>query len=277
MSDGFTEYSSEGFFSRLGNAIVGVLIGILLFIVSFPLLFWNEGRAVKTAKGLSEGAANVVSIANPATVDAADDGKLVHLSAKAETPDIMKDEKFGVDQNAIRLVRDAEMYQWVQKETKETKKKVGGGTETKTEYSYEKKWSKDWMDSSGFKVAEGHRNPSSMPYKHESWSATDVKVGAYKLPASLIQQIGGEESITPTAADLEKVPAELRSKVKLRDGYYYLAAASGDGSYGDEPQIGDVRVQFKRINQARKSVSSPGRTRTPSNPTPLEPAPPSTA
>ena len=209
MSD-YSEVSSEGFFSRMAGAIGGVLIGILLFFVSFPLLFWNEGRAVHTAKDLAEGASNAVSIANPATVDAATDGKLVHLSGKAETADILKDERFGVEQNAIHLVREAEMYQWIQKETKKTEKKTGGSTETKITYTYEKKWSSEWIDSSNFKDPKAPQNPGSMPFKNESWWASEVKVGGYKLSAGLIQQISGAEAMTPTDADLQKVPADLR-------------------------------------------------------------------
>jgi hypothetical protein len=254
MSD-YSETTSEGFFSRMANAIVGVLVGILLFIVSFPLLFWNEGRAVHRAKDLAEGKGNVVSIANPATVDAAAEGKLVHLSAKAETSDVLKDDRFGVEQNALHLARDAEMYQWTQKEHKETKKKVGGGTETKTTYTYEKTWSKDWIDSSKFKDPKAPQNPGSMAFKSESWWANDVKVGGYKLPAILVTKISGEETMTPTDADLQKVPSELRSKVKVRDTYYYIAGSGGNdggGDFGDtgsDPgaKVGDVRIQFKRI------------------------------
>ena len=62
MSDSFTETTSESWGSRLMSAIGGVLVGIVLFLVSFPLLFWNEGRAVRTAQSLEEGASNVVSV-----------------------------------------------------------------------------------------------------------------------------------------------------------------------------------------------------------------------
>ena len=50
--DSFSEITSESWFGRLASAIKGVLIGIVLFVIAFPLLWWNEGRAVRTAKGL---------------------------------------------------------------------------------------------------------------------------------------------------------------------------------------------------------------------------------
>jgi len=43
----FTETSSQGFGSRLGSSLTGLLIGPLLVIGAIVLLWWNEGRAVQ--------------------------------------------------------------------------------------------------------------------------------------------------------------------------------------------------------------------------------------
>ena len=104
-NDSFTEVSSESWFSRIGGAIKGVLVGIVLFVLAFPVLFWNEGRAVQTAKSLAEGAKAVVVISAD-KVDNTNDGKLVHLTAKAETEQTLDDPAFGISVNAIRLKRD---------------------------------------------------------------------------------------------------------------------------------------------------------------------------
>ena len=47
--DRFTEVTQQSWFSRITGAVKGILVGLVLFVVSFPLLFWNEGRAVQTA------------------------------------------------------------------------------------------------------------------------------------------------------------------------------------------------------------------------------------
>lgn len=39
-----TEVQTESYFSRLGNSFKGIGGGLLLFLIAFPLLFWNEGR-----------------------------------------------------------------------------------------------------------------------------------------------------------------------------------------------------------------------------------------
>ena len=54
------ETTTESWGSRLGGSIKGVFVGGVLFIAGIPLLFWNEGRSVKTTQALEEGAANCV-------------------------------------------------------------------------------------------------------------------------------------------------------------------------------------------------------------------------
>lgn len=39
----YTETTTQSWGSRLGDSLKGIIVGIILFIVSFPLLFWNEG------------------------------------------------------------------------------------------------------------------------------------------------------------------------------------------------------------------------------------------
>ena len=73
MSDSFTETTSVSWFGRLRRSVGGVVIGLLLIIGMVVLLFWNEGRAVTTARSLAEGAGAVVSVGADA-VNAANEG-----------------------------------------------------------------------------------------------------------------------------------------------------------------------------------------------------------
>jgi hypothetical protein len=104
VSDRVSVTTSESWFSRLAGSIKSVVFGLVLFVVGFPLLFWNEGRAVRTARSLTEGAGLVVSVSAD-NVDAANDGKLIHVSAFTKTDDVLADETFGVNENAIQLSR----------------------------------------------------------------------------------------------------------------------------------------------------------------------------
>lgn len=199
MSSGFSTSSSESWISRMGKSIVGVLIGIVLFFVAFPVLFWNEGRAVQTAKSLEEGSKKVVSV-SPGTVDPANEGKLVHTSGEATTDETLTDSEFGISAKAIKLTRTVEMYQWKENQKKETRKKLGGGEETITTYTYEKVWSDEVIKTESFHVDSnnngqtGHQNKGSKPVDDMTYEAKVVTLGAFTLPKSLVSKIGGRKS-----------------------------------------------------------------------------------
>ena len=140
MPDSFVETTSTSWLSRIVGSITGVLFGIVFVIGSIALLFWNEGRAVQTARSLSEGGKVVVDAA-PAPVDPGNEGKLIHLSGDAKASAPLADRTFGVTAAALRLVRVAEMYQWEEDKHQETHKSIGGSEETVTTYTYKKVWS----------------------------------------------------------------------------------------------------------------------------------------
>ena len=147
---------------RRQPAVAGAMLGGVLSIASFPTLFLNEGRAVKTARSLQEGAASVVSI-DGNQVDPSCEGKFVHLSGEARTDETLTDDVFGVEVNAIRLIRSVEMYQWKELEEKVTRK-VDGKSKTETRFAYEKIWADSPLDSSKYHEPSGHENPASFPF-----------------------------------------------------------------------------------------------------------------
>jgi len=246
MSNGsITEVSSESWFSRIKNAFVGILIGLILFFVAFPVLFWNEGRAVKTYKTLKEGSGSVISVASD-KVDPANEGKLVHVTAKADTGAALYDPVFGVTAKVLKLKRVVELYQWKETADKKSEKKLGGGTETVTTYSYSKAWSKDLIDSSNFKKAEEHKNPTLMPYSSLEEVAQEVTIGAFVLSPSLVSKINHYEAFA-VGSD-KSIPEALKEKVKHCEAGYYVGADPAT------PQIGDMRITFKVANPAEISV-----------------------
>ena len=129
--------TSTSWFSRLGSSVKNVFFGFLLITISVIVLFWNEGRAVKTDQSLKEGASLVVSI-NAETKDVSNDGKLVHFTGLARTPSVLTDIDFGVGGSALKLARVVEVYQWQEDSDSKTVEKLGGGTDTTTTYTYKK-------------------------------------------------------------------------------------------------------------------------------------------
>ncbi len=241
-----TEVTRENWISRIVSSIKGIVFGLLLFFIAFPVLFWNEGRAVKTARSLSEGAAAVVSVASD-RVDGAFEGKLIHTSGQATTTETLSDPMFGVTLAAIKLQRDVEMFQWKENKKTETRKKVGGGEEKVTTYTYEKGWSGSAISSSGFKEA-GHDNPGTMPFESLGQVASLVTVGSFKLSPGLIGKISKWEDLSVDGSNLELVAPELRGRLQVTDGGYYL------GANPLEPTIGDVKVKFKVVHPTEVSI-----------------------
>lgn len=244
-SDTYTEVTETSWFSRLGSSIKGIGFGILLFLVAFPLLFWNEGRAVKTARALTEGAGAVVSV-DAQTVDPANEGKLVHVTGPAATDETLTDTEFGVSANAIKLVREVEMYQWRENSQTKTEKQVGGSEREVTTYTYERVWSERVINSDSFKEASDHQNPNTMPYQQQEYVAKDVTVGAFTLPESMVSSISNFDPLP--VDDSAPKPQVTGKNVTVIDGSYYL------GSDPANPQIGDLRVSFKVVEPGPVSI-----------------------
>lgn len=234
--DSFTEVTHESWSSRIRGAVKGILVGIILFLIAFPLLFWNEGRALKRYKTLKEGGAAVLSVTSD-SIDAANSGKLIHVTGRADTAATLTDSVFGVSANAIKLKRVVEMYQWKETSRSETKKKLGGGTETVTTYAYSKIWSDEPISSAGFKKPTEHQNPGSIPYESAELTADKVTLGAYVLSPSLVGRIQNFESLA-VGSDTP-LPENLKGKAKLQDGGFYIGADPAS------PQVGDTRIKFK--------------------------------
>jgi hypothetical protein len=229
---------------------MGVLFGIVLLVAGVILLFWNEGRAVKRHKTLQEGAGAVVSVSAD-QVSPGNEGKLVHFTAEATTDEQLRDPMFGISATALKLQRKVEMYQWVEHEKSETKKKTGGGTETVTTYTYGKEWVSHQVDSSRFKETAGHENPA-MPFLGDEWVATTITAGAFTLTDIFKGKLNRSEPLQVSADHLAAVPSDI-GQMQLDGGGFYKPVSSTSGG-PSSPQIGDVRVLWSVVMPAVVSM-----------------------
>lgn len=245
--ESFSEVEHVGCLSRLMTSIKGVLFGIVLFILAFPVLFWNEGRAVTTWKGLQEGAAAVVE-ASADELSSDNEGKLVHVTGDLATAEELSDSTFNVTAQAIQLKRSVEMYQWKENKKTKTEKKVGGGEKKVTTYSYSKVWSDSAIKSGNFNKPQGHTNPGQMTYEGKSYTAKNVTLGAYQLSESLISQYTEWEDLSLGPDHLSSLTEDLQAKATSSDGGLYF------GTDPSSPVIGDVRVNFRQVLPGVASV-----------------------
>jgi len=247
MANLIPEVTSESIFGRIGKSFVGVLVGLALIIGSVVLLFWNEGRAVATAKSLSEGAATVIDAPSD-NINSANESKLVHVTGDTATANSLEDPLFNISETALRLRRNIQVFEWKEKKESKKRDKVGGGSETTTTYSYEKTWSPDLTKSSGFKSPEDHRNPAKLEIPKKEFVASDVTLGQFKLTPEIIAQIPGDKALAATDEHLSNVSSNFKSKLKVEGDEFYLGADPAN------PEIGDEKISFTVLHPGKVSI-----------------------
>ena len=249
----YTETTTQSWGSRLGDSIKGIIVGIILFIVSFPLLFWNEGNSVKVAKALEEGRGVTVEVADINKIDSANDGKLVHMTGDATTQDVLKDTEFGIEYNGMMLYRHVEFFQWVEKTHEETKKNMGGSETTVTTYTYEKRWCDKPVDSTTFKEA-GHANQVFYSVSDAEQRAENVKYGAFKFSPGMIGKLTNEKIYSLAEY---KVPDKLRGSARVADKYLYIGRpvpAAAAAANAQQPAAVNAEQTKLEIEQLRLQV-----------------------
>lgn len=250
--DSITTVTHQSWFSRLKESVVGVLVGLLLFAGSFVLLTWNEGRSVRTARALTELKGAVVSVETE-RVDAQHEGQPVHLVGTATAEQTLADDAFAVSVQAIKLRRSVEMYQWLEEKKQETREKVGGGTETRTTYTYRKQWSSNVIDSSQFAQETGHANPRSRRFDGVEKTADRVMLGAFTLSSGLVGQLDQYEPL-PIAEQLKLPEMDRERAVVAGETVYLPNDAAGTKPNPDNPAVGDLRISWQVIRPAIVSV-----------------------
>ena len=209
----YTETTYTGYGTRVKNSFKAIGTGFMLFLAGTALLWWNEGRAVKTNDMLNEAEAATVVMENPNKLDNSLEGELVCATALATTEDSLIDQQFGFGAKAIAIKRTVRYYQVQEKSKQEKKDKIGGGEETVTTYTYNRGWVTTPINSEGFHDP-GYRKINfvltTVP-QEDVW-AQNVTFGAYTLPESLIRSITSTEPLKPVIAQerLESMNEDAR-------------------------------------------------------------------
>ena len=247
MANLITEVTSESIFGRIGKSFVGMLVGFVLVVGSIVLLFWNEGRAVATAKSLKEGAASVIDVPSD-SIAPANDSKLIHVSGATAVGDALEDPLFNISESALRLRRNIKVYEWKEKKESKSRDKVGGGKETTTTYSYEKVWAAELIKSSAFKSPEDHRNPAKLEIPKKEFVSKSATLGKFRLTSEIIGKIPGDETLAASDEQLAKVSSDVQSKLKVESDEFYLGADPAN------PEIGDEKISFTVLRPGTISV-----------------------
>ena len=267
----YTEVTRTGYGTRLKNSLGGVLIGILMFIGGTILLWWNEGRAVKTSDMLKEGQKNYVEMENPAVKSPDMEGQLVHAVALATTTDSLSDGTFNVGAVAVKLHRTVEYYQWIEHEKTVKKDKIGGAQETTHTYTYSKEWTGSPVISGEFKDPDYQAlNFVYQNLEDESSAAGNVTFGAYRLNSSQVGSFHNEQPMAVTLDEdltkqMDKAARDNARAFLTRGGLLDLVPDSAAivhtqgnvvyiGRNPNVPEVGDVRITFTKDMPSKVSL-----------------------
>ena len=279
----YQETKTTGYGTRVKNSCGSIVTGIVLFFAATALLWWNEGRAVKTADMLEEAQGVCVEMANPDKVDRSMDGELVCVSGLATTEDSLVDEQYGIGAKAISLQRKVEYYQYV--EHSETKKedKLGGKQVETTTYTYKKDWVSSPVESGEFHdPAYQNKNTVLATVENKDLWAENVTFGAYKLTPALFHSISSKEAFDVVLSDdmLRQMDKDAKTAYERFYGavtttakpqavtdstgtatepspYDFIHVNKNEIYYGrtpNAPEVGDVKVTFEVIVPAKVTV-----------------------
>ena len=257
----YQKVTTTSYGGRLKNALSGVGMGFVMLIAGTVLLFWNEGRTVKTTKMLKEAQGVCVELGDIEQVNADMNGKMIHASGLAATEEVLTDGMFDISLNAIKLIRSTEYYQWVEHQKSETRDKVGGGQETITTYTYSKEWVSSPVSSSSFEDPQyrGINNDVLLKVEPQTWQAQNVSFGAYTFPEGLISQMNNSEPLTvelkPEVTEFFEKEFHRVYDVSASDSFVH---PNGNVLYlglnPNNPKVGDVRVTYKKVLPGEVSI-----------------------
>ncbi len=261
----FQETRTVGYGSRVGNSFKGIGAGFMLFLAGTALLWWNEGRAVKTDKMLNEAEAVTVELDGIQKIDPEMDGKLVYATGLATTEDSLIDSQFGVGAKAIRLEREVEYYQFMEDAHEERKDKLGGKEEIVTTYTYREGWTSSPVQSSQFHdPAYQKKNYVLTSADDAGWQAENVTFGAFRLNESQIAGIVGDVPVelaidSALIATWNKECGQvIRRQIGGRTDSMRLVHVKDNVIYygysPSSPSVGDVRITFTKVMPAKVSI-----------------------
>ncbi|TIT37792.1 MAG: hypothetical protein E5W76_22145, partial [Mesorhizobium sp.] len=164
----------------------------------------------------------------------------VHVTGPVTADNGLADPDFGIQAEGLRLSRSVEMYQWKEDSKSETTKKLGGGEETVTTYSYSKVWDDSQIDSSDFKKPDGHQNPP-MAIHSRSFQIAEGKLGAFTLDRPVLDRIGGDKEFSLSSSQSAAIEAAYTGAkpINIVDGRIYLGADT------TSPALGDYRIDYE--------------------------------
>jgi hypothetical protein len=203
---------------------VRILFTVLAAIAAIGLVLWfGWGRFSHRIQQVVTAEIAPVSV-TVEHIDAANEGRNVHISGKLEIAKPPRDTQLGVGADAAVLFRKVEMMQW--------QENCGA-----TDCTYTSAWSATPADSSKFRHPAGHENPPQR-LANARFDAGEIRLGAYMVDAELAATQLKAIDYPAHAANL---PPNMAASFSEVGGVLY---AGGDPA---QPRVGTVRVSYRIV------------------------------
>ncbi|MDB4930741.1 MAG: hypothetical protein JWM10_3225 [Myxococcaceae bacterium] len=229
MANQFTEASHSSYGRNVVRSIVGIPVGILLFLGSFAVIWFTEGRT------------DWSKLAARTEVASADrggglDGRTVSVTGPLTSTEPLGDPDFVQPGPYLSLKREVEQFAWVEHTAARSQGRTGGSSTTQTTYTYRPEWTASPRPSSEFRVPAEHEN-APMPVSSQRFVVPHAAVGAWNLDLTYVEFESGVV-LPPTA--LQRTG---RGAGFVPTGEFLF---SGTGT-PDVPHVGDLRVRFTAL------------------------------
>lgn len=92
----YEERTTKSWGSKIGDGFKSILVGLGLIVAATVLLFWNEGRSVKTADCINEVESVYVTLPDVNTLNSELNGSVVYAQGNARTETVLEDGRFNI-------------------------------------------------------------------------------------------------------------------------------------------------------------------------------------
>jgi len=119
----------------------------------------------------------------------------------------------------------------------------------KHKLTYSKEWSDKLIDSSNFREAETHQNPSVKLFLDQEWIAQGVTVGEYAISEDLLSALSGYQSFSIPQEMFDAKNPTSSAQLQLAGNIIYYQTNNIT-----IPEIGNTRISYKIISPQDISV-----------------------
>lgn len=186
MPDVYTDYERKSGSRHWAWVVCAPIFGLVILYFVGINAFNSERHAIHMEQALSAGE-HIVQTLTPVSAGGLE-GRLVHLTGMPKILVDATDAATGVHEPALRLVRQVEMYQWVEHDDEHDEKRSDGSTYEVHTYRYTREWNSSLINSRFFKHESGHENPALMPLQAANFEAK-AEVDGYAIPADLMRKL----------------------------------------------------------------------------------------